>query len=244
MRDAGFEIFETKPPEEAKDLPFGNDDLSYAREHGLGLGIVNVDEYKKRSPNRRYLNSLTPESREPYSEALHGKDGENTVSVKLPSGWKIEHSRDGCQARAQAQLYGDFERWFVVQTKVENLSSEFMREVFEDPAYLEATAEWSSCMRDHGHKFENPSALRNHFRGVNQRDRSGRTESSESELDAAIAEVECVRRTDLVSLGEKLKRRYSERTYEANRKLVLDYQRISVAALTEAKAAVGEGTKS
>lgn len=239
MRQAGFEMYDAAPPEPAADLPFGNDDVSYARANGLGLGEVDLEQYRNQHPNMRYLKSLTPKRRDAYGTALNGEPGTDDVTVKLASGFAIRQSPDGCTAKAQTDLYGSFERWFRVRTQIENLPSQFMSNVFADRAYRLALANWSRCMARHGKRAEDPAALRERFTRLNQQDVVGGSRPSAAEIAAAVTEAGCARKSGLVRIGNDLQRRYSKQTWAAHRELVLDYQEMSVAALAKANEIAG-----
>jgi hypothetical protein len=132
MNEAGWKIFITDPPPQPSDLPYGNDSVAFARKHGLGLSAVDLDSYRTKHPNTRYLRGLSPKAQKAYGEALHGRPDARELTIKLPTGYTVQQSSTGCTAQAQGQLYGGFEHWFNVSTYVDNLSPLYERKIQKD----------------------------------------------------------------------------------------------------------------
>jgi hypothetical protein len=227
MRDAGFEVFITEPPPQPSDLPYGNDDVAFAREHGLGLGAVDLDSYRANHPNTRYVQALPAKRKQQYGEALHGGPGARELMITLPTGYTVQQNPTGCTAQAQGTLYGGFEHWFQVNTFVENLSPLYQRKVDTDKRFLNALAGWRSCMRERGYTAESPGALRARF--------TERQHAKADERKAAVAEAECATKTRLVRIGEQLEETYRAEVYQEHRDLIADYQALSVSALQRAR---------
>lgn len=227
MSEAGFRVYITDPPPQPSDLPYGNDSVAFARKHGLGLGAVNLDSYRENHPNTRYLERLSPKARKAYGEALHGRPGTRELTIKLPTGYTVQQNATGCTAQAQGQLYGGFERWFNVNTYVENLSPLYERRIQRDNGFLDALAGWQRCMRERGHTAASPYELRAQF--------TEREHGRADEVEAAVDEAGCATKTRLVRIGERLEQTSRTQVYQEHRELIEDYQALSVAALERAR---------
>jgi hypothetical protein len=228
MSEAGFKVYITDPPPQPSDLPYGNDSVAFARKNGLGLGAVDLDSYREKHPNTRYVQGLSPKAQKAYGEALHGRSSARELTIKLPTGYVVQQNPTGCTAQAQGQLYGGFEHWFNVRTYVENLSPLYERKIQKDKGFLTALARWESCMRGRGHTAGSPDELRASF--------TERKHSRAEKVDAAVAEAECATKTRLVRIGERLEQTNRTQVYQEHRKLIADYQALSVAALERARA--------
>lgn len=225
MERRGYRIFLTEPPEPAADLPYGNDDVEFAHQHGLGLGETLTTEERKSTLNGRYFTSLSEDQKNGYLEALNGST-DHEVSVRLSSGQTVAASTESCTAEAQRELYGDFADWFRTSSRVGNLPQRYMPKVAKDPRYRRAEKAWATCMRNRDHKVARPAELRAKWT---------RSPDRRAERAAAVDEARCGRKSDLPDIGQQVERKYRERTHDAHRRLIRHYQVLSVAALQRAR---------
>jgi hypothetical protein len=227
MEREGFQLHLTKPPAGPPALPYGNDDLRFARCSGLGLPTVDTGKLREADPNIRYVASLPAERQRAYGRALNG-DPQQAMSAQLPDGSTDNMSRIGCSASAQSELYGDGERWFRVGAIVNYLPAEYLPKVGADRRFRTALAAWTACMRRAGHPVSGPDQLRAGFPAF-------RAVPSAEEIAAAIDEATCSRTSQLTATGLRLEREHQAMVYRAHRDLVLEYQTLSVAALARAR---------
>ena len=94
-------------------FPYVISSVSWARRHGFS-GALMPDI--RRDPNQRYYSQLTAAQQTVYSDALVGSPGSPGVTTPLPTGGIDGHSADGCQATADAELYGNYPAWFKANT--------------------------------------------------------------------------------------------------------------------------------
>lgn len=219
----GFKIFLTEPREQSKDLPYGNDDVQFARTHGLGLGAPVTSEAKHDTPNGRYFTALSDAEQTAYLEALNG-DTEHEVTVAV-DGQQVSASTRGCTAEAQDELYGSFTDWFRVSLRVQALTQLAGKNVAEDTDFLAARGAWARCMKQRGHMASSPAALREEFT---------QSRRPRKETKAAVDEARCARQTKLTATGQRLEGKYSKYLYGTHRQLVTTYQTMSVTALQRA----------
>ncbi|UYM07643.1 hypothetical protein [Solicola gregarius] len=221
MKQHGFRIFLTAPPKPPADLPYGNDDVDYARTHGLARG-EQVDPSRDGNANGRYFHGLSDTRSRQYLVALNG-DVAHEVSVRI-GGTEVSASTRGCTSAAQRALYGDFGRWFRTSTRVENLGGQYRRAVGMNPQYRKVERAWRICMRHRGYETKNPSELRLEFKGT-----------TADERRTAIAEARCAEATGLTRIGTRLEEHYQHKVYADNTAYVRAYQQMSVRALRKAK---------
>ncbi|TCC37171.1 hypothetical protein [Kribbella sindirgiensis] len=227
MEREGFQLYLTKPPAGPPALPYGNDDVRFARRSGLGLATVDSVKLRAADPNIRYVESLPADRQAAYGRALNG-DPKQAMSAQLPDGSTDNMSRVGCTASAQAELYGDGERWFQVSAIVNYLPAEYLPKIDADRRFRTALANWTACMRRAGHPVSSPAQLRTGFPAF-------RAAPSAKEVAAAIDEATCSKATQLTATGKRIEREHQARVYRAHRDAVLEYQTLSVAALDRAR---------
>jgi hypothetical protein len=122
-------------------FPYGIDDVRWARRHGFGAGDaaeVQRSERPVKAPPRRAARRL--------EQVLFG-DRKHIVTVRLPTGYVVATSMNGCVSQAQQRLYGDMIRWFRANTLVTNLGALTQQQVVDDPGFRARTRAWSACVR-------------------------------------------------------------------------------------------------
>jgi hypothetical protein len=233
MRQHGFEYYEVAGAAPQPDFPYGNDDPGWAAAHGFGVAYAQqvVAAARAKDPNHRYVTGLPAERRDAYLTALDG-DRRDPVTVRLPDGKALHQSSQGCTARAQQHLYGDFARWFRARALVERLPSEYTRQVTSNPRYRAALSAWAACMAARGYAATDPA----HLRTVVEPATTGAPGGAE--VRAAVAEAECAARTGTVRTAREIERAHAEQTYANNREVIAEYQKLSVRALNVARQTV------
>lgn len=181
------------------EFPYGIDDLAWARVHGFGAGGATKAAGRRRDTPR------ASRERRRLGLVLAG-DQRRVVSVRLPTGYVVSMSKDGCIARAQGELYGDHARWFRANAIVANLAALTQGRVSRDPAFRERARAWTACIARAGYRAATtPHELRERF--------GARAARLNPEARAALerrmagAEARCVRATGLAATGKRLERR-------------------------------------
>lgn len=160
MAEQGFEYVPnvvtpdeyTSPFEEAYSLPPDE----FAAEYGYGVSTLRVEEADlPEDPNQEIRESLSPEAREAYEEALTG-DLSGPVEVEEgeePTPPSIEDR--GCFGQASAEVFGvDESQMFGPRSEFQGLMQDLSRlaqRVQNDPRVAEATEQWQQCMADAGY---------------------------------------------------------------------------------------------
>ncbi|MGW2158516.1 hypothetical protein [Nonomuraea sp. NPDC001699] len=209
MRDAGFEYWVERPADQDGLLPVGFvlDDVEWARRNGYGTRARNAAvAARKHSRNVAYVNGLPAARRIAYREALNGGAGNEVLSVKLPDGRTINNSLGGCSASSIARLYGDRATWFRVDRLAMNITPLVMGRLVKDARYTAGVKAWSACMRERGHDYATPPAAHLAAPGLSVGMTAERAHATEVEL--AVDEATCARRTDLRATMRALGREY------------------------------------
>jgi hypothetical protein len=153
--------------------------------------------------NQRYYNHLPASRRTSYSNALVGEAGGPAVQVALPSGGIEGASSQGCVARAESELYGNYGAWFQASTVARDLPMLWLPMILGDRRYQRAVAWWSDCMRAKGYRYSSPEQAAAAF----QRPASSRP--SRAEVTVAVAEAVCADQTRLADAASFLTKEFS-----------------------------------
>ncbi|WP_051796270.1 hypothetical protein [Streptomyces sp. NRRL S-87] len=232
MRAEGFVYrpVPRRPLADARDFPLVVTDVAWARRHGYGGDLRRAAERLARDdPNQRYFRGLDPARRARALVAANGARPDGPT-VRTPDGARLGRSADGCQSDADRRLYGDLARWFRARSTLTSLTALTDDRVAADPDYARALQPWSACMRDRGHAFAGPAAVRDTFplpRGA--------------ELPLAVDEAVCARSSGLAGTVERLHRTHELRLHRQYRADVADAYRLQSAALPRARAVVAAG---
>jgi hypothetical protein len=247
MRRAGFEFTPPSAPVATpREVPFGNDDVAFARVHGFGFepDLAALRAASRTDPNQRYFDSLSPKRQAAYLRALNG-GRERATSVSLPNGFRVSTSTGGCTAGAQGTLYGDFIRWFKARTLVENLAGVSQPRIAADPRYLAALHAWAGCARSRGYDVGSPGDLRARF-GEDPTTPGGgivgprhTADPAPEEIRAAVVEAGCAAQTGLVRLAESLDRDFTAEAQREHQGTVDEYRTLALAALERARTVPG-----
>jgi hypothetical protein len=180
-------------------FPYGIDDVAWARRHGFGAGDA-ADAQRRQRPAQ----AAPGRAERRLGRVLFG-DRKHVVTVRLPTGYVVATSANGCVSEAQQRLFGDHARWFRVNTLVTNLGALAQRQVLDDPAFHARTQAWSACLRRAGYAAADPSKLRERFAVLAAHLGWSATRALERRM--ATAEAHCVRRSALATTGRRLERR-------------------------------------
>ncbi len=172
--------------------------IPWARANGLsGFPVFSPDA------NQRYYNRLPASRQSAYSNALVGEAGGPAVQVALPSGAIEGASSQGCEARAESELYGNYRTWFQASTVALDLPMLWLPMILGDTRYQRAVAWWSDCMQAKGYRYSSPEQAATAF----QRPFSSRP--SREEVAVAVAEANCANQTRLAGVASFLTKEFS-----------------------------------
>ena len=163
--------------------------------------------------NQRYYNHLPASRQSAYSNALVGVAGGPAVQVALPSGGIEGASSQGCEARAESELYGNYRAWFQASTVARDLPMLWLPMILQDRWYQSAVRWWSGCMRAKGYWYSSPGQAAAAF----QRPPSSRPDRAE--VAVAVAEAVCANQTELTAVVRSLSREFSakvDRKYQSS----------------------------
>ncbi|MFD5539759.1 hypothetical protein ACFWIJ_18550 [Streptomyces sp. NPDC127079] len=139
-----------------------------------------------------------------WTEAL---EGTHVEKFTLSTGVVLTYRPDGCAYQGREAAYGP--GWNRLENELEGLQAAVMDRVEEDRRYIDALAEWSSCMRKSGYLYEDLQAPRQEL--AHAMESAGDSERSlrslgRKELRIASDDYVCERRV-----------RLHEAVYEAQR---------------------------
>jgi hypothetical protein len=182
--------------------------IRWARANGLsGIPVFSSDA------NQRYYNHLPASRQSAYSNALVGEAGGPAVQVALPSGGIEGASSQGCEARAESELYGNYRAWFQASTVARDLPLLWLPMILADRRYQRAVGWWSGCMRAKGYRYSSPGLAAAAFQ------RSASSRLSRAEVAVAVAEAVCANQTRLTSVLSSLSKEFSakvKRKYQSS----------------------------
>jgi hypothetical protein len=182
----------------AQPYPLVVTSIRWARANGLGgIPVFSSDA------NQRYYNHLPANRQSAYSNALVGEAGGPAVQVALPSGGIEGASSQGCEARADSELYGNYRAWFQASTVARDLPLLWLPMILGNTRYHRAVASWSDCMRAEGYRYSSPEQAATAF----QRPASSRP--SKAEVAVAVAEAICANQTRLAGVVSFLTKEFS-----------------------------------
>lgn len=197
MEDNGFEYYEIPPISDTpRGIPYANDDVVWAREHGYDV----PQERARENPNTEPFDKLSSARQQAWQRMLVGQG--DRVSVRLPDGPVFSISGQGCIASARRKLYGDLARWYRAHKLVEQIPSLVRQAVKDDARYDAAIADWAVCVRRRGHDVDNPIELREQL--------ASRTRTMKpavahiAETRTAVAEASCARSASLSRVVQAL----------------------------------------
>jgi hypothetical protein len=184
-------------------------------------------------PANAYYARLSPKRRAAWTAAITGQPGGArripAVQVRLPQGIVMGHSRLGCVAAAERQLYGNYQAWFAAENTDQSLRAILAQSVQHDKAYARATRHWSLCMTGRGYPAASPPQARSTFL------RRVTAQPTAREVAVATTAARCAEGTGLTALARTLERRYWNVLSRHYGKEVDTYMTLSLAAIPIAK---------
>ncbi|GGT18989.1 hypothetical protein ACFFV7_52830 [Nonomuraea spiralis] len=207
MQEQGFQYWVPKMREPSRGFGFVIDDPDWAREHGYGgLDQQRAVQAKRDDPNLAYIRSLPAPRRAQYVLAMRGGDDVRVLTAHLPDGGTINNALGGCELSSSEELYGNRERWFLLDRLASNMTPLYMREITKDARFTAALSSWSQCMRGKGHTYTTPPEIRAALPGLTKGLAPAQAHTVEVKL--AVAEATCARATSLPSILRTLRVEY------------------------------------
>ncbi len=172
MAEEGFEyVAVTRPTEQ---FEYGTpEDVDYAREYGFDVSTrygetFNGPEDTWTDPNQSIVESLSESERDAYYETLYGLsfatgtassggEGDTSTGEGEPAeALVVEPDSDSCSEQAYEEVYA-FE---AAREVYEQLDMDSLYERAEaDPRVAALEVEWSECMAERGHDYEDPEVF-------------------------------------------------------------------------------------
>ncbi|MEV6302993.1 hypothetical protein AB0M02_26495 [Actinoplanes sp. NPDC051861] len=81
-----------------------------------------------------------------FTTALYGDPAAGVITVTLPSGDRLQQSRDGCNAEAQHALFGDRQAYLRGRLTADNLGPLVHARVIAQPAFAAAERKVRACL--------------------------------------------------------------------------------------------------
>lgn len=244
MADRGFwyGVAEQPTGDELHAPGYVLDDPRWAREHGYGGRIQRAQDMARTAdPNIAYYRKLSPERRLRWSDALFGGPEAATVEARMPGGSTVSMAAEGCNAEALRTLYGDLGTWFRAEKTVSGLSALYEPRIKRDKSFVAAVDSWARCMRDKGHRYPDPAALRERIPKLTRGLSDARAHAVEVRL--AVAEAACARSSGLGRTSRALEARYREELAEGRyREQVGTHLRLQHEALAKAEDVLGDAS--
>jgi hypothetical protein len=213
-------------------------DVDWAKRHGYGSRLEDkLQDVQRDDPNHAYANALPEEERVRYSTALEGDPSAEMLKAEVPGGGSIQTPRKSCQVDAKSELYGDFETWFKAEKTATNLTSLYVPDLLKDKRFVSAVEKWSACMREAGHDYADPTAVREKLPRLTQGLSADKAYATETRL--AVAEATCANETPLATKARALDSEYREKRLDTYGEDVAAYQRMSLTALARAEDITG-----
>jgi hypothetical protein len=204
--------------------------LATARAHGFHP--ASAPPPFNQAPANAYYARLSAKRQAAWTAAITGNPGGSgripAVEVRLPQGVVMGHSRLGCVASAEKQLYGNYQAWFAAENTVQALRAIVVQSVLRDGAYARAARRWSWCMNARGYPASSPPKARAAFAN------RVRAAPTVREIAVATATAGCANRTGMAGVIRGLESRYWTGLSRPYRKEFEIYRKLALAALSTA----------
>ncbi|MEU9480932.1 hypothetical protein [Streptomyces sp. NPDC048191] len=218
-------------PEPVAQDPRHGDDVALHR--AVGYGVATTATSRSADPNEDYVQRLSNDNRQKYSEALFGTP-RHQLDITLPNGEVTFVYTDGCTSRAEQSVYGDLKSWVLADTVVVNLRFEIEDHVRRDPRVVASDRRWSACMAALGYHYRTPDDARRRFTGSGNKPLPTKAVAvRKSEMAQALDDARCDRRVRRARLVRALDRHYSEQVAQQRATQILAYQDLVSRALTK-----------
>ncbi|MEU1372306.1 hypothetical protein ABZ442_01410 [Streptomyces triculaminicus] len=237
MREKGFEYrpVPREPVPDAREFLYVIEDTDWARRHGYGTDIERrMSELRTSDPNQRYFRSLPAEQRAKALAAANGRQPQGLTATG-PDGVKLTRSPQGCRSEAERTLYRDLGAWFQARATRDALRQMRIRDVTSDAEYAPATRAWARCMRQAGHDYADPAALRRSLPPPE------RPLPRNQEIALATAEANCAHTSGLAETAKRLDRKHDAQLRGRYASDVNTASRLQLEALPRAREIVRAG---
>lgn len=174
--------------------PYGLLTAAAAGADGYGVvgGLLSGGDDPASDANAEAVAKLGEKRGERWREALLGRT-QDMREVSLPDGPSLRYAPASCEVRGREDVYG--KGWDAVLFTVEASANRVIGAVDRDAAYRTSLRDWSACMAEHGHDFQDLQAPRAEFAS-----RAGRAKSAaelrevgEEEIGTASRDRDCER---------------------------------------------------
>jgi hypothetical protein len=105
------------------------------------------------NPNAKIRDALSPADQAAYDKALTGGSSAGTFAFAVDEG--DFSTLGGCNKEAAEKVFGSGQALEEVQTALDEIDTR----VAADKRFLEAVRNWSTCMNDAGHQYDDPDQL-------------------------------------------------------------------------------------
>ncbi|MFF6785370.1 hypothetical protein [Streptomyces sp. NPDC012510] len=213
-------------------------DPVWAGKHGYGSRRADrLQDVQRDDPNHAYANALPEPERIRYSKALEGGPSSGMLTAELPAGGTVRTPRESCQTEAKSRLYGDFETWFRAEKTATNLSPLYVPALIADGRFVRAVEQWSICMREAGHDYADPPAVRDQLPALTKG--LPAKKAFAVEVGLAVAEATCATGTPLAETARELDAEYRDKKLGRYATDIATYRRMALAALERAEDITG-----
>ncbi|MCI4066131.1 hypothetical protein MRQ36_27720 [Micromonospora sp. R77] len=130
-------------------------------------------------------------------EALFGRS-RKVAQLRVPGAGEVGYPVEGCTARAHAAVFGDVTTWARVTFLPSGINMMLAKKAAADPRLQAPLREWSRCMAEHGHQYNNPKEIR--YQLISQK------ANREREIAVAIQDADCNRAAGLARTELELRR--------------------------------------
>lgn len=209
MEGKGFKYWVARVPtvEERKGQSYALDDVAWAKRYGYGGELEKkAEKARLKDPNLAYLDKLSTAERAVYDRTLDGDDTGRMLSAELPTGGTVRTPADSCRVAAGEDLYGSYETWYRVQKTTDNLTPLYVPDLLREKRFVTVLKAWSACMRKAGHAYADPPAVRADLEELVDGKSAAKAHAIEVEL--AVTEATCAKRTALATTARALEREY------------------------------------
>lgn len=233
MANLGYEFVVDWPYDDISPSagPFGSDDVETATMVGFGLRASRVPA--EADPNQTLVARLSPNRQVQYTVAMFGA-ATDKVNVVLPDGSVLTTGLSGCLADARRALFGqDLDGWFRLDVWASTTQEEILSEVLASTDYGEALDVWRTCMTENGYAVGDPMAARD--LAAQAYTRLAADLAWQREREIAVAAAACARRSNLVSVGQRLQTRITATLLARSQAVAAEHERRRTAAVDKAR---------
>ncbi len=214
-------------------------DEEFIKQFGYGISTLLGRGNEQSDPNERIRNSLSEADRRAYERALWGENPGATFQEAMDSGDFSELG--GCTKEASDAAFGGA----AVLTALVGKLDELDEQIIQDQRMVRANEKWVECMRESGHRYEEPDAideeLMERFRDVvgsgirpgtatvppgASIDQAALTQLQRDEVRIGNADLKCEQR-EILPVEQEVRPQYEKTFREQNRRLLARVRPVS-----------------